>query len=142
MRPPVLEVGSQDVNGSVRGLCPEPYTGVDIVAGRGVDRVILEDKPLPFPNAEFQHGHFDRDAGARPVSVADVRADGAGVGAGWLVASDSPWQRVSYHNPPDRYRFMPGCLTEIAVRLGLVATETSDPQVPGVFLVAVKPPWS
>jgi SAM-dependent methyltransferase len=46
----VVEIGSQDVNGSLRGCCPSAYkyTGVDFVQGKGVD-VILEDPyKLPF----------------------------------------------------------------------------------------------
>jgi SAM-dependent methyltransferase len=46
----VVEIGSQDVNGSLRENCPEQfnYVGVDFVAGKGVD-VILEDPyVLPF----------------------------------------------------------------------------------------------
>jgi SAM-dependent methyltransferase len=36
---PVLEVGAGNINGSIRGLFPEPYTGMDIEAGPGVDDV-------------------------------------------------------------------------------------------------------
>ena len=46
----VIEIGSQDINGSLRSCCPEnyEYIGVDFVAGKGVD-VILEDPySLPF----------------------------------------------------------------------------------------------
>jgi hypothetical protein len=46
----VIEIGSQDVNGSLRNCCPAHfnYVGVDFVAGKGVD-VILEDPySLPF----------------------------------------------------------------------------------------------
>lgn len=46
----VIEIGSQDVNGSLREVCPTrfDYVGVDFVAGKGVD-VILEDPyVLPF----------------------------------------------------------------------------------------------
>ena len=46
----VVEIGSQDVNGSLRQICPIQfhYTGVDFVEGKGVD-VILEDPySLPF----------------------------------------------------------------------------------------------
>jgi len=40
----VLDVGSQDVNGSLRSVCPPQfdYIGVDFVAGKGVD-IVLED---------------------------------------------------------------------------------------------------
>jgi hypothetical protein len=39
---PVIELGSRDINGSVRGLfaaCAPPYIGVDLIAGPGVDVV-------------------------------------------------------------------------------------------------------
>lgn len=36
---PVLEVGAGNINGSIRRLFHEPYTGMDIEAGPGVDEV-------------------------------------------------------------------------------------------------------
>jgi len=46
----VVDVGSQDVNGSLRDVCPPSfrYTGVDFVPGRGVDVVIEDPYRLPF----------------------------------------------------------------------------------------------
>ncbi|WP_168793871.1 methyltransferase domain-containing protein [Paraburkholderia aromaticivorans] len=46
----VIEIGSQDVNGSLRSVCPDAfaYTGVDFVAGRGVDVVLQDPYALPF----------------------------------------------------------------------------------------------
>lgn len=41
-RGPVIELGSRDINGTVRGLfarCAPPYVGLDLVAGPGVDLV-------------------------------------------------------------------------------------------------------
>lgn len=50
----VLEVGSYDVNGSIRSMFPESeFVGVDIVAGPGVDMVSYGHE-LDFPD-----GHFD-----------------------------------------------------------------------------------
>ncbi|HYB94441.1 MAG TPA: methyltransferase domain-containing protein [Vicinamibacterales bacterium] len=49
----VLEVGSLAVNGSVRPLFPgSDYTGIDLVAGDGVDLVASGDAPL-FPDETF-----------------------------------------------------------------------------------------
>ena len=47
----VVEVGSRDVSGSLRSVCPAQfkYTGLDFVAGEGVD-VVLEN-PYSFPLA-------------------------------------------------------------------------------------------
>lgn len=63
----VIDIGSQDVNGSLRDVCPFNYIGVDFVAGKNVD-VILDD-PYKFPlddnSAEivvssscFEHSEF------------------------------------------------------------------------------------
>jgi SAM-dependent methyltransferase len=49
----VIEVGSQDVNGSIRQCAPKAfqYIGVDFVAGKGVDVVLDDPYILPFPDA-------------------------------------------------------------------------------------------
>ncbi len=48
----LVEVGSQDVNGSLRELCPADmeYVGVDFAAGKGVDLVLSDPYKLPFEN--------------------------------------------------------------------------------------------
>ena len=46
----VVEIGSQDVNGSLRSVCPATfeYVGVDFVPGNGVDLVLDDPYLLPF----------------------------------------------------------------------------------------------
>jgi SAM-dependent methyltransferase len=46
----VIEIGSQDVNGSLRATCPAgfEYVGVDFVAGKGVDVILDDPYTLPF----------------------------------------------------------------------------------------------
>lgn len=46
----VVEIGSQDVNGSLRSVCPSgmEYIGVDFIAGKGVDIVLADPYQLPF----------------------------------------------------------------------------------------------
>ena len=46
----VLDIGAQDVNGSLREVCPPQfsYVGVDFVAGKGVDVVLDDPYRLPF----------------------------------------------------------------------------------------------
>lgn len=48
----VIDIGAQDVNGSLRDTCPSAfaYIGVDFVAGRGVDVVLSDPYILPFPS--------------------------------------------------------------------------------------------
>ena len=49
----VVEIGSQDVNGSLRSLAPYQfkYTGVDFQAAKGVDLVLKDPYCLPFENS-------------------------------------------------------------------------------------------
>jgi len=46
----IVEIGSQDVNGSIRPLAPPAfeYVGVDFVDGNGVDVVLTDPYTLPF----------------------------------------------------------------------------------------------
>lgn len=46
----IVEIGSQDINGSLRVHATENdvYIGVDVVHGHGVDVVVKVDSPLPF----------------------------------------------------------------------------------------------
>ena len=77
----IVEIGSQDVNGSLRPLCPPAarYIGVDFVAGKGVD-VVLED-PYKLPlgdasvdvvNASGVVGHHLDGQSVRPL-VAELK---------------------------------------------------------------------
>jgi SAM-dependent methyltransferase len=49
-RPVVVDIGAQDVNGSLRTACPNSvtYIGVDFVSGQGVDIVLDDPYVLPF----------------------------------------------------------------------------------------------
>ena len=51
----ILEIGSYDVNGSLRTMQPRgsDWIGVDIEAGPGVDQVVEIGKPLPFADNSF-----------------------------------------------------------------------------------------
>jgi SAM-dependent methyltransferase len=46
----VIDIGSQNVNGSLRAVCPPAYAyiGVDFVHGEGVDTVLKDPYELPF----------------------------------------------------------------------------------------------
>jgi SAM-dependent methyltransferase len=51
----VIDLGAQDVNGSLREVAPAgtDYVGVDFTPGRGVDVVLTDPYALPFPDASF-----------------------------------------------------------------------------------------
>lgn len=51
----LLEIGAQNLNGSLRDVCPPgvDYTGVDFAAGPGVDVVLEDAYSLPFADQAF-----------------------------------------------------------------------------------------
>ena len=51
----ILEIGSQDVNGSLRSVCPagHSYIGVDFVKGKGVDVLLTDPYKLPFEDSSI-----------------------------------------------------------------------------------------
>ncbi len=51
----ILDVGSYDVNGTLRPAAPEgaSYTGIDLSAGPGVDLVLKDPRSYPFPADSF-----------------------------------------------------------------------------------------
>lgn len=133
---PVLEVGSYNVNGTVRDLCPDDYIGIDIVAGPDVD-LIYDGDTIPFHDGQFatvlslevfEHAKNPNRLAAeimrvlRPGGTAFITARGVG---------------FPYHNPPDRWRYMEGALSELFAEYGDV-TETPDPHEPGWLVTATK----
>lgn len=54
-RPRVLELGSQDVNGTIKSVCPThyEYIGADFEKARGVDVILDDPYDLPFPDKHF-----------------------------------------------------------------------------------------
>ncbi len=140
----VLEVGSLDVNGSVRPLVaafgPASYVGVDMQAGPGVD-VICDATELA---ARFGSDRFDLLLSTELLEhVRDWRA----------VISQfkrvlKPYGRLlvttrsrgfPYHAYPfDFWRFEPADVQRIFADFKIEAV-SSDPASPGVFLKAQKP---
>lgn len=51
----ILDVGALDVNGTLRDIAPASaaYTGIDLEAGNGVDRVLDDPYEYPFPDNSF-----------------------------------------------------------------------------------------
>jgi hypothetical protein len=144
----VLEVGSANVNGSVRpqieAMKPQAYVGIDLAPGPGVDEPApggieawypaLGKHPCKFglvvscemlEHAEHWTASFAR--------MCELVAPG---GALVLTCRGPGFQ---YHNPPDYWRFTPSDLWRAAVICGLWPTVCRlDPQVPGAFLKAVR----
>ena len=134
----VLEVGSYNVNGSVRGLVmayePLSYLGIDICEGPGVDRVI----PI-----KVYYGQHDLVISTEMLEHAlDWSTDLAKMCAltkeTLILTCRGPG--FPRHNPPDFWRFRRDDLIRAVSGMGLLVVRCQeDPQVPGVFLKAVRP---
>ena len=149
----VLEVGSYDVNGSVRpivmALDPSSYLGVDQSEGPGVDVVCSATELVD----RFGAGAFDIVISTEMlehvvewqpivVQMVDVLAPGGLL----LITTRSPG--FPYHPyPVDTWRYTVEAMRDILATAGLLIREiAADPQAPGVFAVAIKPavwdaPW-
>lgn len=143
----VLEVGSLNVNGSVRpiveALAPAGYLGVDVVQGPGVDRV-LDASILPRVLGRGNYGvvicteMLEHAFDWREV-VSALKAVLAPLGTLLLTTRSQGFAR---HHPPDYWRFG---LTDMEAIFGdlRIIELRKDPGGsgggPGVFLKAIKP---
>lgn len=138
----ILEVGSYNVNGTVRPLFSGPYVGLDMTAGPGVD-VVGVAKALPFQDAEFEvvvstemlehdatfwlslaeMGRVLKEGGELFLTFRGMRLNGMG---------------FHYHGDThfkDVYRFLPDSVPTLMQLAGCEVVEFSeDPQVPGLFV--------
>lgn len=140
----VVEVGSYDVNGTVRPVI-EPhaksYLGVDIMDGPGVDVVCdVVDLPGRYPSG------FDLVVSTEMLEhVVDWRAAIHAltclVTVGGMLAVTTRSPGFPYHPYPiDTWRWPVDQMRTILTALGLdVDSCVDDPQQAGVFAVATKP---
>jgi SAM-dependent methyltransferase len=101
-----LEIGSFDFNGSVRKLFSGEYIGIDVIDGKGVDKV------MPASALTFEDASFDT-----VVSTSQLEHDPsfwltlAEVGRVLRPGGHFVLTTVSYnfpvHNEPDYFRFLP-----------------------------------
>lgn len=140
----VLEVGSYDVNGSLRPTIeaygPHEYVGVDIVPGPGVDLV------CDAGNLVEQFGPESFDVVVATELLEHVRDWRAAVSnlkrvcrpGGILVATTRSIGFPYHAHPADHWRYEVDDFRTIFDDLGIVALEP-DGADPGVFLAARKP---
>jgi SAM-dependent methyltransferase len=140
----VVEVGSYDVNGTIRDLFAGPYTGVDMRPGPGVDVVGRSDR-LPFPAAMFDVAVSTEmlEHDLRPwLTVAEL-ARVVKPGGTVLLTCRGYDKRGCFpvHDyPDDLWRFTVTAIELLLSDAGLHHIEAiEDPQAPGVFATATKP---
>lgn len=146
----VLEVGSANVNGSVRpqieAMGPSRYLGLDLAPGPGVDLICsggIEEYAstriagqMP-PQADLVISLEMLEHAERWESAFRAMAGLVAEGGKLVLTCRGPG--FPFHNPPDHWRFSPSDLWRASVLVGLWPMVAEwDPQVPGVFLVAQK----
>lgn len=142
----VLEVGSYDVNGTVRPILaahdPARYVGVDMTSGPGVDRVLdctaLVD--------EFGAGSWDVVVSTEMLEhVRDWRASIRNligvVAQGGLLVITTRSPGFPYHPfPEDHWRYPVAAFERLLANAHLEPIDVrEDPEAPGVFVKARKP---
>ena len=138
----VLEVGSMNVNGTVRGMFTGSYLGVDIRPGHGVDLQIPDGKKLPFDSQSFEvvvSTEMLEHDGLPWKSVAEMRRVLRRGGMLLLTARgyDARGCFGLHDHPGDYWRFSVGGMTILLDEVGFKErTVIPDPQYPGVFAVA------
>lgn len=105
----VLDVGSIDVNGSLRDVCPGgvEYIGIDLEPGKGVDRVLDDPYIYPFPDDYFDlvvsTSCFEHDPMFWLTFLEMLRV----IREGGIIYINAP-SNGSYHTHPwDNWRFYP-----------------------------------
>lgn len=142
----VLEIGSQNVNGSPRDviepLRPKTYLGVDIAPGRGVDQV-LDVTTLAFDRFFFAR-EFDVVISTEMLEhVSNWRAAVMNMkrvvrpGGVLLVTTRSPG--FPFHGyPHDYWRYTIEDFRAIFADMKILDLEPDAPTDPGVFMKAIR----
>jgi SAM-dependent methyltransferase len=112
----ILDIGAQNVNGSLKDVCPANfnYLGVDFVSGVGVDIVLSDPYRLPFENASqdvvvcssvFEHSQFFWLLFEEVIRV--LKPDG-------LFYLNAPSNGYVHRYPVDCWRFYPDAAAALA----------------------------
>ena len=105
----VLDIGSYDVNGSLRDVQPagSEWVGIDIAAGPGVDVVLTDPYSYPFPDGHFDAivstSCFEHDNMFWLTFLEALRV----LSPGGMLYLNSPSQGGYHGHPGDNWRFYP-----------------------------------
>jgi hypothetical protein len=123
----VLDVGGQDVNGTLRSAAPESwrFVSADMTSGKGVDVVLDDPYKLPFSDGEFDAvistSCFEHDACFWLSFLEMLRV----TNVGGYVYLNAPSGGLVHRYPIDAWRFYPDAsvaLVDWARRSGMEAT--------------------
>lgn len=105
----LLDIGSLDVNGSLRGSIPEGvnYVGLDIEVGKNVDIVSAPGDPFPFPDGYFDlvvsSSCFEHDVAFWETALEAARV----LRSGGTFYFSAPSNGHYHSYPYDNWRFYP-----------------------------------
>lgn len=141
----ILEVGSQDVNGSPRTVLlswkPASYVGIDFSPGKGVD-LVVDVAAIP---EYFGERQFDVVVSTEMLEHAQdwrvaVRAMKRVLSPGGLLILTTRGPGFPYHGyPHDYWRFTVADFARIFSDMRVETLRPDDPCFPGVLLKAWKP---
>lgn len=105
----IIELGSQDVNGTLRDHCPAgaTYVGIDMEPGKGVDLVVGAGEPLPIEagsvDVAVTSSAFEHDVCFWETFLELVRV----LKPGGLLYVNAPSNHAFHRYPVDCWRFYP-----------------------------------
>lgn len=105
----IIELGSQDVNGTLRDHCPAgaTYIGIDMEPGKGVDLVVSAGEPLPMAadtvDVAVTSSAFEHDVCFWETFLELVRV----LKPGGLLYVNAPSNHAFHRYPVDCWRFYP-----------------------------------
>ena len=138
----ILEVGSANVNGSVREMFNgNPYVGIDLDPGPGVD-VVMDAHHLVhmFGPDSFEIVLCLEMLEHDPNPWVTLQQIGQVLAPGGALVLTCRGNGFKEHNNPDLWRFMADGMKLLVEQSGLALAELEpDPQVPGWFVLAMKP---
>lgn len=107
----ILDLGSMDVNGSLRQVAPTgvEYVGVDIAEGPGVDIVVTPTDPLPLPDASFDLIVATSVLEHDPMFWMTFLEMCRKAKPGGFVYFNAPSNGLVHRYPDDNWRFYPDC---------------------------------
>lgn len=136
-----LEVGSYDVNGSVRPLFDGEYVGVDMRKGPGVD-IVSSGHALPFPDEYFDVVISTEMLEHDPAFWLSMKEMGRVLKKnGYLIITARGNGFPLHDYPGDYWRFMVQSFFELLKLAGTKAigvSEDDGPGHPGVFAIGRK----